>query len=581
MVRQNWYDMVPHNRELRIVMPRQKPLAGVASFLSCHDQQEANLFLSLLKELAFVAETPVQNNLYHHRALRDDRHNPRWSVGNRMLFPKSLDIGIWLILRGLSPGSLVKFTWCYPWLPNIIMDSNGYIPRCQPQIVSLELYTQVDDETGTDRSRVAEEINVDGLVRLRDLTSLVWHGICTHRHALVLNECIRQNSGTLERLDLRFSRSAVSRTPSVARVHDRDHVEFPNLRILTLENVPTSESGAIASLLSHPCGADSWDLNDRGSARTVCKEKEPGNALITTDETPAGGLNVGFATATTTALRLDLVSVAGLSVLNQEQDRVSVKTRLYGAAAMENQDLELIREIGWHRGKNRLYRVCYGLFQELQEVLRTGIDELLDLYEWQPASLNGVQGLLDLYCSQTCLPFKDTVELLCLFYLEPTSDLSRCEGLLGPCASRPFAVMGDLLDYLRLFTSQPVPRSVDVMQLVRRLAHPVPSLDTVERFLSRHCSQQFPSLRAVVQLLDLFYLQPGLSLAQAEEHLSRYSAQPSPPLGLLIEYLYELKSQQPCVSTADIAVRMLQHMRALGDREREAEDAWNNLLRES
>lgn len=248
---------------------------------------------------------------------------------------------------------------------------------------------------------------------------------------------------------------------------------------------------------------------------------------------------------------------------------------------MENRNLELIREIGWHRGKNRLYRACYGLFQELQEVLRTGIDELLDLYYWQPASLNGIQGLLDLYCSQACLPFKDTVELLCLFYLEPASDLSKCEGLLGPCASRPFALMSELLDYLRLFTSQPVPTSADVMQLVRRLAHPVPSLDTVERFLSRHCLQQFPSLRAVVQLLDLFYLQPGLSLAQAEEHLSRYSTQPSPPLGLLVEYLSELKSQQPCVSTADIAVRMLQHMRALGNREREAEDAWNNLLRAS
>ncbi|GAT21879.1 hypothetical protein RIB2604_01200280 [Aspergillus luchuensis] len=515
MVRQNWYDIVPHNRELRIVMPRQKPLAGVASFLSCHDQQNADLVLSLLKELAFVAETPVQNNLCHDRALHD-RHNPQWSVGNRMLIPKSLVLGIQLILRGLSPGSLVKFTWCYPWLPRGIMNSNGYIPRFQPQIVSLELYTQAGDETGTGRSSIAEEISVDGLVQLRHLTCLVWHGICPRRHALVLDTCIRQNSGTLERLDLRFSRRAVDRTPSVARAHDRDPVEFPNLRMLTLENVPISESGVIASLLSHPSGVDPWDLNGHGLDQT-----------------------------------------------------------------MENRNLELIREIGWHRGKNRLYRACYGLFQELQEVLRTGIDELLDLYYWQPASLNGIQGLLDLYCSQACLPFKDTVELLCLFYLEPASDLSKCEGLLGPCASRPFALMGELLDYLRLFTSQPVPTSADVMQLVGRLAHPVPSLDTVERFLSRHCLQQFPSLRAVVQLLDLFYLQPGLSLAQAEEHLSRYSTQPSPPLGLLVEYLSELKSQQPCVSTADIAVRMLQHMRALGNRETEAEDAWNNLLRAS
>ncbi|BCR96699.1 uncharacterized protein AKAW2_30018A [Aspergillus luchuensis] len=279
MVRQNWYDIVPHNRELRIVMPRQKPLAGVASFLSCHDQQNADLVLSLLKELAFVAETPVQNNLCHDRALHD-RHNPQWSVGNRMLIPKSLVLGIQLILRGLSPGSLVKFTWCYPWLPRGIMNSNGYIPRFQPQIVSLELYTQAGDETGTGRSSIAEEISVDGLVQLRHLTCLVWHGICPRRHALVLDTCIRQNSGTLERLDLRFSRRAVDRTPSVARAHDRDPVEFPNLRMLTLENVPISESGVIASLLSHPSGVDPWDLNGHGLDQSKWKEKELGNALV-------------------------------------------------------------------------------------------------------------------------------------------------------------------------------------------------------------------------------------------------------------------------------------------------------------
>lgn len=160
------------------------------------------------------------------------------------------------------------------------MNSNGYIPRFQPQIVSLELYTQAGDETGTGRSSIAEEISVDGLVQLRHLTCLVWHGICPRRHALVLDTCIRQNSGTLERLDLRFSRRAVDRTPSVARAHDRDPVEFPNLRMLTLENVPISESGVIASLLSHPSGVDPWDLNGHGLDQSKWKEKELGNALV-------------------------------------------------------------------------------------------------------------------------------------------------------------------------------------------------------------------------------------------------------------------------------------------------------------
>ncbi|PWY95763.1 hypothetical protein BO94DRAFT_552600 [Aspergillus sclerotioniger CBS 115572] len=421
-----------------------------------------------------------------------------------MLIPKSLILSIQLILRGLSPGSLVKFTWCYPWLPNGIMDLNGYIPRSQPQIVSLELYTQAGDETGTGQSSIAEEISIDGLVRLRYLTCLVWHGICPCRHALVLDTCIWQNSGTLERLDLRFLRRVVDRMLLVTHAYNHNFIEFSNLQMLILENMFISESKVITSLLSHP---------------------------------------------SITPLYLSCIFI-GRIILSPKPEAAD-----------------------FHRyyNKNCLYWACYGLFQKLQKVLRTSIDKLLDL----------IQGLLNLYCSQACLPFKNTVELLYQFYLEPASDLSKCEGLLGPCASRPFALMGELLDYLRLFTSQPVPTSADVMQLVRRLAHPVPSLDTVERFLSRHCLQQFPSLRAVVQLLDLFYLQPGLSLAQAEEHLSRYSTQPSPPLGLLIEYLSELKSQQPCVSTADIAVRMLQHMRALGNREREAEDAWNNLLRAS
>ena len=78
---------------------------------------------------------------------------------------------------------------------------------------------------------------------------------------------------------------------------------------------------------------------------------------------------------------------------------------------MMERDLDLIREIGWHRGRNRLYRAHYRLFKELQEMIRTGINDLLTLYCGETASLGGIQGLLDLHCSQSFLPFQETVEL--------------------------------------------------------------------------------------------------------------------------------------------------------------------------
>ena len=43
-------------------------------------------------------------------------------------------------------------------------------------------------------------------------------------------------------------------------------------------------------------------------------------------------------------------------------------------------EINLIREIGWHRGKNCFYRACYSLLKELQEVTEQAADDLLCLY---------------------------------------------------------------------------------------------------------------------------------------------------------------------------------------------------------
>ena len=44
-------------------------------------------------------------------------------------------------------------------------------------------------------------------------------------------------------------------------------------------------------------------------------------------------------------------------------------------------EINLIREIGWHRGKNCFYRACYSLLKELQEVTEQAADDLLCLYD--------------------------------------------------------------------------------------------------------------------------------------------------------------------------------------------------------
>ena len=45
-----------------------------------------------------------------------------------------------------------------------------------------------------------------------------------------------------------------------------------------------------------------------------------------------------------------------------------------------NYEIDLIREISWHRSKNRFYRACYSLLKELQEVTEQATDDLLLLY---------------------------------------------------------------------------------------------------------------------------------------------------------------------------------------------------------
>ncbi|PYH75624.1 hypothetical protein BO82DRAFT_407885 [Aspergillus uvarum CBS 121591] len=410
------------NRELCIVMPHGKPLAGIACFLLRHDRYEAHVLLSSLRGLAFMAESPAQERLCCHRIPGSSQLS-----GHDMLFPKSFIQGVTLLLNRLSAGHLMNFTWSYSWLPKGILDLEGYIPQSQPQLSSLALYTRGANDRVDGGCIISKDINVDGLVKLRHLrTLLAWH------------------------LD-----------------HD--------------------------------------------------------------------------------------------------------------STAMMERELDLIREIGWHRGRNRLYRAHYRLFKELQEMIRTGINDLLTLYCGEMAALGGIQGLLDLYCSQSFLPFQETIELLCLFYLDPRLDVEKCESILN-CGSQPLPSRNQLLALLRLHCSQPLPTTGDVPELLKRLASPDPALALVERTLVRYCSERVPSLSDAVKLLNLFYSQPGLSLSQAEEHLSRFSSQPSPPLKSIIESLTQFKSQQQFVSVADVAVGMQQRTDALAGRAREAEDAWKELL---
>lgn len=47
-------------------------------------------------------------------------------------------------------------------------------------------------------------------------------------------------------------------------------------------------------------------------------------------------------------------------------------------------EINLVREISWHRGKNCLYRAFYGLFKELQEIAEQAMDALRFLYQHKP-----------------------------------------------------------------------------------------------------------------------------------------------------------------------------------------------------
>ncbi|KAI9041058.1 uncharacterized protein KD926_007475 [Aspergillus affinis] len=51
---------------------------------------------------------------------------------------------------------------------------------------------------------------------------------------------------------------------------------------------------------------------------------------------------------------------------------------------MDENEINLIREIGWHRGKNRFYRACYVLLKELQDVVEQATDDLLLQYHSEP-----------------------------------------------------------------------------------------------------------------------------------------------------------------------------------------------------
>lgn len=51
-------------------------------------------------------------------------------------------------------------------------------------------------------------------------------------------------------------------------------------------------------------------------------------------------------------------------------------------------ELDLIREISWHRGRNCFYRACYQLLKELQEVVSEAVELLLSLYHLNPSAFS-------------------------------------------------------------------------------------------------------------------------------------------------------------------------------------------------
>lgn len=44
---------------------------------------------------------------------------------------------------------------------------------------------------------------------------------------------------------------------------------------------------------------------------------------------------------------------------------------------MAETEIGLIREIGWHRARNSLYRRCYTLLKQLQDIVEQAVDDFL------------------------------------------------------------------------------------------------------------------------------------------------------------------------------------------------------------
>lgn len=128
-----------------------------------------------------------------------------------------------------------------------ILDSDGYIPKFQPQISSLHLCTQHIQGMSTGDHNPLTEHNIDGLMQLQRLTSLRWHGIHNKGHMMILAVCIRQNSKTLERLDLKITNDTQS---DLLEAFRGECLWFPRLRLLRLENATISKDVAIAHLKS-------------------------------------------------------------------------------------------------------------------------------------------------------------------------------------------------------------------------------------------------------------------------------------------------------------------------------------------
>lgn len=53
---------------------------------------------------------------------------------------------------------------------------------------------------------------------------------------------------------------------------------------------------------------------------------------------------------------------------------------------MADHEVDLIRDIGWNRAKNRFYRICYTMLKELQEIVERTTDDLLLVYHSESPS---------------------------------------------------------------------------------------------------------------------------------------------------------------------------------------------------